>query len=189
MGNGPVSCSSSNPEKGGVMKRFPTMPCLVVTAILAVLLAIGFTMPFAAEAYPGGWSGYPVAYPEGVKKGVVNPDSWIPPDAKSDIQRVVEADIPLDPPRVKLKNLGLWPTGGGEDEAVMVADDRGYDVWRPNNDGRAKAFAGDVGVGMFVAGIKWSVGVVQSPKPPVKKTRDTMVDWIGYKGGGIGPDY
>lgn len=41
--------------------RFSILSCLVVTAVLAVLLAIGFTMPFAAEAS-------------------INSDGWIPSD-------------------------------------------------------------------------------------------------------------
>lgn len=141
------------------MKRFPTMPCLVVTAILAVLLTIGLTSPIMVEASCGssvvtGSSGSSDSYPTPIppdKTGVVNPDSWIPPDFDD---------------MTKSTRPG---------EKIGMKDEIPFGLPRPAPEdqlGKGKAFAG--GMALFIAGIKYNAGGILSPKPPGNK-----IDRIG----------
>lgn len=89
--------------------RFPTLPC-IVTAIVAVLLAIGFTWPFAAEA---SWDSGKIVTP--------NYPIPVPPDEK-EIMRPSEAKI------VSVYGLSRY----------ALKDDRPLDIPRPDDEGKDK---------------------------------------------------
>lgn len=200
------------------MKRcqFPTLPCLVATAILAVLLAIGFTMPFAAEAmYPGGWSGLP-----DLEKQIVWPDPKLEPIGGFSF---LKDDVPFGLPRpepedqfgktkvVGLSRKALKPDGpylddtlvgkpGGRHLDESTAFMKKLGDW-PNAGTRPPEPALDkIGViGAHDQGydapwyLIWA-GRVLSPKPP--RADDEFVGFppkpkakIVMLGGGIGRDY
>lgn len=188
------------------MKRFqfPTLPCLVVTAIVAVLLAIGFTMPIMAEASRGGGSTIvePVTGP-GISAGVLDLEKQIiladkigmfgsglwpyPPKAKIALRDEMPG-LPRPDPEDQLskaKIAGLSrkahkPDGPSDGDGVggYTHDHMGY---LPGNTTK-------------VAGIKWGGGVL-SPKPPRSDEGGTNVPVqkpkakIVLLGGGIGRDY